>query len=58
MLYKERFKYSIRINTKLALTLISAFNLSFLMVSLVLNPLLILYLVRYLLLLQVKLLLG
>jgi hypothetical protein len=51
MLYKERFKYNIQTSIKLALTLISAFNLSSLIVSLVLNLLLILYLVYYLLLL-------
>jgi 4-hydroxybenzoate polyprenyltransferase len=51
MLYEERFKYNIQISTKLALTLISVFNLSFLIVSLMLNPLLISYLVYYLLLL-------
>jgi hypothetical protein len=51
MLYKKRFKYNIRTSIKLALTLISAFNLSSLIVSLILNPLLILYLIRYLLLL-------
>jgi 4-hydroxybenzoate polyprenyltransferase len=51
MLYKERFKYNIQISIKLALTLISVFNLSSLIVLLVLNPLLILYLIYYLLLL-------